>query len=184
MVHMLYHRASKKCCPNIPLLSSFLCVFFSDSGAWWDIQLPWPIANANGLTGHFATLCLHDIEDTLLFFTTSYFHNHTHEKYSVLKGKKHDIGYQLSNGQGGLIITIKNPIEMLLCSAERRDRYDWSWFNCHHSRRRGNFPCDISFVHASMNKDQYNALFVALRYERSTLYYFSPIFQSLWVRHR
>ena len=114
----------EKWSPNISVLSSFLCVFLSDSGAWWDIQLPWPIANANGLTSHFATLCLHDIEDTLLVFTTSYFHNHTHEKYSVLKGKKHDIGYQLSNGQGGLIITIKNPIEMLLCSAERRDGYD------------------------------------------------------------
>ena len=80
----------KRCNPNIPVLSSFLCVFFSDSGDWWDIQLPWLIANANGLTGHFATSYLHNVHDTLFVFATSYFHNpssSTHAKYSVLEGE-------------------------------------------------------------------------------------------------
>ena len=151
----------KRCNPNIPVLSSFLCVFFSDSGDWWDIQLPWPLANANGLTGHFATSYLHNVHDTLFVFATSYFHNpssHTHEKYSVLEGEN-----MIKRGWGAWqLLQQQKTIEILLCSAERRSGYDWRWINRHQGRRRGTFPCNVSFVHASLNKDRCITLFVAI----------------------
>ena len=56
----------------------------------------------------------------------------------------------------------KKTIEILLCSAERRSGYDWRWINRHQGRRRGTFPCNVSFVHASLNKDRCITLFVAI----------------------